>query len=155
MPDRCPPTAAAQAALDPASDQGQSWLRHLIERGVAITSTLTVFETMVPGLPMATGGALEAMHPDSRRQYQGQRERIARDTSGRAQRTFRAMRAQEREFARLGGRLVAGTDPTGYGGVVAGYTNQRQVELLGESGFIPVEAIRIVTHIILFHDLGN
>jgi len=41
--------------------------------------------------------------------------------------------------------LLAGTDPTGYGGVVAGFSNQREVELLVEAGFSPLEAIRIAT----------
>jgi len=41
--------------------------------------------------------------------------------------------------------LLAGTDPTGGGGVVAGYSNQRELELLVESGFTPLEAIRIGT----------
>jgi imidazolonepropionase-like amidohydrolase len=40
---------------------------------------------------------------------------------------------------------VAGTDPTGSGGVIPGYSNQRQIELLVESGFTPLEAIRICT----------
>jgi enamidase len=40
---------------------------------------------------------------------------------------------------------VAGTDPTGGGGVIPGYSNQRTVELLVESGFTPLEAIRIAT----------
>ena len=48
-------------------------------------------------------------------------------------------------FARMGGTLVAGTDPTGGGGVVPGYSNQRTVELLVESGFTPLEAIKIAT----------
>jgi enamidase len=51
----------------------------------------------------------------------------------------------ERAFARAGGRLIAGTDPTGSGGVIPGYANQRQVELLVEAGFTPLEAIQIVT----------
>jgi len=38
-----------------------------------------------------------------------------------------------------------GTDPTGYGGVVPGYANQRAVELLVDAGFTPLEAIRIAT----------
>ena len=46
---------------------------------------------------------------------------------------------------RAGGLLVAGTDPTGSGGVIPGYSNQRQVELLVEEGFTPLEAIRIST----------
>ena len=53
--------------------------------------------------------------------------------------------ALERAFAKAGGRLIAGTDPTGGGGVVPGYSNQRQLELLVEAGFSPLEAIRIGT----------
>jgi imidazolonepropionase-like amidohydrolase len=41
--------------------------------------------------------------------------------------------------------LVAGTDPTGGGGVIPGYSNQRQLELLVEAGFTPLEAITIGT----------
>ena len=51
----------------------------------------------------------------------------------------------ELEFARAGGLLLAGTDPTGVGGVVPGYSNQHELELLVESGFTPLEAIRIGT----------
>ena len=46
---------------------------------------------------------------------------------------------------RAGGTLIAGTDPTGGGGVVPGYANQRQLELLVEAGFTPLEAIAIGT----------
>jgi imidazolonepropionase-like amidohydrolase len=41
--------------------------------------------------------------------------------------------------------LMAGCDPTGYGGVVPGFGDDRNVELLVEAGFTPVEAIRIAT----------
>jgi imidazolonepropionase-like amidohydrolase len=41
--------------------------------------------------------------------------------------------------------LLAGTDPTGNGGVLAGFGSQREVELLVEAGFTPLEAIRIAT----------
>ena len=51
----------------------------------------------------------------------------------------------ERAFAAAGGLLVAGLDPTGYGGVVAGFGDQRAVQLLVEAGFTPLEAIRIAT----------
>ena len=40
---------------------------------------------------------------------------------------------------------MAGVDPTGPGGVLPGYGDQREVELLVEAGFTPVEAIRIAT----------
>src|SRR6266568_286123 len=51
----------------------------------------------------------------------------------------------EREFVKQGGLLLAGLDPTGYGGVIAGFGDQREVELLVEAGFTPVEAIHIAT----------
>jgi hypothetical protein len=51
----------------------------------------------------------------------------------------------EHELAKQGGLLLAGLDPTGYGGVIAGFGDQREVELLVEAGFTPVEAIHIAT----------
>jgi len=51
----------------------------------------------------------------------------------------------EREFVKRGGLLLAGLDPTGYGGVIAGFGDQREVELLVEAGFTPLEAIHIAT----------
>jgi hypothetical protein len=53
--------------------------------------------------------------------------------------------AFERAFVAAGGRLLAGADPTGWGGVVAGFGDQREVELLVEAGFSPERAIRIAT----------
>ena len=51
----------------------------------------------------------------------------------------------EEKFFRAGGLLVAGTDPTGYGGVIAGYGDWRAIELLVEAGLTPVEAIQVAT----------
>jgi imidazolonepropionase-like amidohydrolase len=51
----------------------------------------------------------------------------------------------ERAFVRAGGVLLAGADPTGIGGVLAGLADQREVELLVEAGFTPVEALHIAT----------
>jgi hypothetical protein len=51
----------------------------------------------------------------------------------------------ERAFVKAGGLLIAGLDPTGNGGIVAGFGDQREVELLVEAGFTPVEAIKIAT----------
>jgi imidazolonepropionase-like amidohydrolase len=51
----------------------------------------------------------------------------------------------ERDFVKQGGVLMAGCDPTGYGGVLPGFGDQRNVELLVEAGFTPLEAIHIAT----------
>jgi Amidohydrolase family len=51
----------------------------------------------------------------------------------------------EYAFAKAGGLLLAGEDPTGMGGVLAGFGDQRELELLVEAGFTPLEAIHIAT----------
>jgi hypothetical protein len=51
----------------------------------------------------------------------------------------------ERQFVAAGGLLLAGPDPTGNGGVIPGFADQRELELLVEAGFSPLEAIRIGT----------
>jgi hypothetical protein len=53
--------------------------------------------------------------------------------------------ALERAFVLAGGLLIAGPDPTGAGDVVPGFGDQREIELLVEAGFSPVEAIKIAT----------
>jgi imidazolonepropionase-like amidohydrolase len=51
----------------------------------------------------------------------------------------------ERKFFEAGGLLIVGTDPTGNGGVVAGYANLRAIELLVEAGLAPLDAIKVAT----------
>ena len=51
----------------------------------------------------------------------------------------------ERIFVDAGGRLMAGADPTGWGGIVAGFADQRELELLDAAGFKPEAAIHIAT----------
>jgi imidazolonepropionase-like amidohydrolase len=53
--------------------------------------------------------------------------------------------ALEHAFA-AGGLLLAGPDPTGNGGVVAGFGDLREVELLVEEGFTPEQAIHIASY---------
>jgi hypothetical protein len=42
--------------------------------------------------------------------------------------------AFERSFVEQGGMLLAGADPTGWGGALAGFADQRNIELLVEAG---------------------
>lgn len=148
-PDECPGQTkglATVAAQDPNSEAVRSLIANLVKRRVALTSTLTVFETFVPGRPLPPG--LDVLEPQLRAQFE-QRVAAANATAANATSTmtplFAKARAMELAFSRAGGLLIAGTDPTGIGGVIAGYSNQRQLELLVESGFTPLEAIRIGT----------
>ena len=49
------------------------------------------------------------------------------------------------KFHSLGGKITVGTDPTGSGKTIAGYSNQRLIELLIETGFSIEEAIKLST----------
>jgi enamidase len=146
QPDVCPGQGRGQqsvAALDENSEAFRSLVKTLVERKVALTSTLTVFETFTPGRPIPPG--LDVLVPQLREQFLKAHARTAQNTQSTYARLFPRAMVLERAFARAGGTLIAGTDPTGGGGVVPGYANQRQLELLVEAGFTPSEAIAIGT----------
>jgi len=142
--DECPLNQQASVAAVP-DDSVQALVRELVARKVAVTSTLTVFETFAPGRPPAPNGALDAMLPEARDQYLRRRVLIASQAGSPWTALLAKEMAFERAFYRAGGVLLAGTDPTGYGGVVAGYSNARELELLVEAGLTPLEAIRVAT----------
>src|SRR6201987_2862139 len=148
-PGQCPDPSAAEKSLldlDIAAVPVQDMIRDLVAHHVAITSTLPVFETFVPNRAPLDARVLDAMLPDTRIEYLERRSSIsdhAATSSWPA--LFRKELEFEREFVKRGGLILAGLDPTGYGGVIAGFGDQREVELLVEAGFTPLEAIHIAT----------
>jgi imidazolonepropionase-like amidohydrolase len=147
-PDACPSrdsVTGSLMALDPDGAAARDLIRYLVSKHVAVTSTLPVFETFTPRRPSASRAALDAMLPGAREQYLRQRVRIATSSDTTWVVLFDKEMRLERLFAQAGGLLLAGTDPTGYGGVVAGFANHRELELLVEAGVPPLEAIRIGT----------
>jgi imidazolonepropionase-like amidohydrolase len=146
QPDVCPGQGRGQqtvAALDENGTPFTTLVRKLVDKRVALTSTLTVFETFTPGRPLPPG--LDVLTSQLQDNFRRARERVAANTESVYTKLFPKAMALERAFAKAGGMLLAGTDPTGSGGVVPGYSNQRQLELLVEEGFTPVEAIAIGT----------
>ncbi|HKP38320.1 MAG TPA: amidohydrolase family protein, partial [Pyrinomonadaceae bacterium] len=125
--------------------------RVLVAKNVAITSTLPVFEASAPLTQSGIGASsavlnprlLNVMNPDARVRYLNSRSRIAADSPTAL--FIRKSMDFERAFVAAGGLLIAGLDPTGNGGVVAGFGDLREVELLVEAGFTPMEAIKIAT----------
>ncbi len=145
-PDVCPSGPnPAFLTLDPQGAQMQELFRFLVEHHVAITSTLPVFALGVPGRPPLQQRVLEAMLPESRISYLTARARSHSNPNNNSAANFKKEMELERAFAKAGGMLLAGPDPTGMGGVLAGFGDQREVELLVEAGFTPVEAIHIAT----------
>ena len=153
QPDRCPvggavPTSLRQ--LDLNSAPVQETIRTLVAKNVAITSTLPVFEAgSAPLTQSGIGAASALMNPrvfavmstDARVRYLTNRARVS--SSSDFLTLFRKAMEFERAFVKAGGLLIAGLDPTGNGGIVAGFGDLRQVELLVEAGFTPVESIKI------------
>ena len=154
-PDQCPPGAAVSASLrqlDPGGPAARETIRTLVARNVALTSTLPVFEA--GGAPLTQSGigaagallnprVLNVMSLDARARYLQARARVSSESNYVA--LLRKAMEFEREFVRAGGLLITGPDPTGNGGVVAGFGDLRGVELLVEAGFTPPEAIKIAS----------
>jgi imidazolonepropionase-like amidohydrolase len=132
--------------MDPGGPEAKALFDTLVKHHVAITSTLPVFEGGVPGRPPLRQAVLDAMSPQAREAYLYARNRPASKASSRdgAMLLKRDMEL-ERAFVAAGGLLLAGCDPTGNGGVVPGFGDQREIELLVEAGFSAPEAIRIAT----------
>jgi hypothetical protein len=140
--------------LDVQSGPVHEMILDLVKRHVAITSTLPVFEVEVPGRPSIQRRVLDALTPEARNAFlenkvrMGDTVRLKRIYGSEVSPTIAAFKKEmefEYAFAKAGGLLLAGEDPTGIGGVLAGFGDQREVELLVEAGFTPLEAIRIAT----------
>jgi hypothetical protein len=123
--------------------QVQELIHNLVSQHVAVTSTLRVFEAHAPGRPKLQARTLAAMSAESAQSYLTDRARVALDAPMTA--LLRKEMDFEVAFAKAGGLLLAGPDPTGNGGVLPGFGDQREIELLVEAGFTPVEAIQIAT----------
>ena len=146
--DECPSGKDVHQSLvdlDINAKEVDDLIEHLIKEDVTLTSTLTVFETFTKGRPKAYPKALEVLIPQIRDQYESRWEKIAVQKNATWPIVFEKMMKLEKKFVDAGGKLMAGTDPTGYGGVIAGFSNQRVVELLVETGFSIEQAIEIST----------
>jgi hypothetical protein len=95
---------------------------------------------------------LKTLTPEAQRSYLATRARLAEQAAnsnplqqGGNPKLLKFEMQFEREFVSAGGLLTAGCDPTGYGGDVPGFGDQRNIELLVEAGFPPVQAIQIAT----------
>jgi amidohydrolase family protein len=126
------------------SPRVKALIADLVRHRVAVTSTLPVFELFVMGRPPIQRRVLDAMSPGARESYLTARASLD-ETRAMPETMLRKEMQFEYAFAKAGGLLLAGPDPTGSGGVLPGFGNQREIELLVEAGFTAVEAIQIAT----------
>ncbi|HTM27006.1 MAG TPA: amidohydrolase family protein [Vicinamibacterales bacterium] len=150
--DQCPEQGASigeLAELDVGTDPRiHRMIGDLVGHGVAVTSTLAVFETLTGYASAVDPRTPAVLAPTVRLQYNIDRSLWA-DPNTPGARAWASALAKEMQFERMfvaaGGRLMAGVDPTGWGGIVAGFGDQRELELLVEAGFTPAAAIKIAT----------
>ncbi len=147
-PDVCPDqglTVKTLAGLDLDSQPVKDLIKELVSRHVALTSTLTVFETSAPGRPEASERARSVLIPQLRTLYENTWTAIQKANNSPWKEALPKEMKLEKMFYDAGGYLMAGTDPTGYGGVIPGFSSKRQIELMLEAGFPFETAIEIST----------
>jgi imidazolonepropionase-like amidohydrolase len=127
--------------LDVNSSEMKDLMKFLIDKKVAITSTLPVFETYT-NREVFPGGGDAAVAPQIKEAVEkGYNALVGKDSSDAA--FFRKEMAWEKQFVEMGGRLMAGVDPTGAGRTIPGYADRHVLELLVEAGFTFSQAVKI------------
>jgi len=147
-PDVCPSqnlTRDTLVKLDLKSAPVQAMIRDLVDHHVAITSTLAVFDAGAPHRPPFEQRLLDVLTPQGAVTYMAARARATDSASTAALDALKKEEQFEYDFVKAGGLLMSGVDPTGNGGAMAGFGDLRNLELLVEAEFTPVEAIKIAT----------
>ena len=147
QPDVCPNSSRQEIArLDLTSGPVLDMIADLVAHNVAITSTLAVFEAFDGSRPPLEQRFLDAVTPEAAISYLSSRAKARGGPESPAMAELRKELDFEYAFVKAGGLLMAGADPTGNGGALAGFADQRNIELLVEGGFTPVQAIQIATY---------
>lgn len=144
-PDTCDPFAMRKSLIETPVDAKEvdALIQHLVKKKVALTSTINVFEPYT-GREVVPGGGLQALFPAAKEKvYRRWASKQGKDSIDYL--LFNKMKVWEKAFYDAGGLLVAGTDPTYDGRIVAGYANMRLLELFVEMGFTIPQAISICT----------
>jgi len=151
QPDKCPTSGGTPTLLKmkPGSPEANALIKLLVDHHVAVTSTLPVFEQSVPLHSPLQARQMDVLTPQAKESYLYLRNltnsRAGTPRAAQSAEAYRNDLGLERQFVAAGGLLLAGPDPTGNGGVIPGFGDQRELELLVEAGFTPLEAIRIGT----------
>jgi imidazolonepropionase-like amidohydrolase len=146
QPDTCPPNALSSvgnAVPDPTVEK--AIYKTMIDHKVSMTSTLDVIESLLPNRPYDPRTP-ELMTPELRTQFLALRARIDSGTNWPFHTdAIQHAEAFEKGFVDAGGMMIAGSDPTGIGGAPPGIGDQREYELLAESGLTPSQVVQIMT----------
>lgn len=148
QPDVCPGqnlTQSTLAKIDIQSAPVEEMIQDLVKHNVAVTSTLAVFDAGTPHRPPLDPRMVEVLTPQGAITYLTARTRATDSTNSLALEALKKEEQFEYALVKAGGWLMSGVDPTGNGGAMAGFGDLRNLELLVEAGFTPVEAVKIST----------
>ena len=127
--------------MDEKSEEMKELMQYLIKKNVTITSTLPVFEPYTDR-EVFPGDGGEALTPAIKEVIE--KNSASRDWKGfGGQGHVQKEMAWEKQFVDMGGKLMAGIDPTGAGRVIPGYADRHILELLVEAGFSFPQAVKI------------
>ncbi len=148
--DNCPTnilaTATARENANPDATAWNATIKAMVDHKVSMTSTLAIYETIFPGRAPLDERTSTAMAPEVREAYLAQRKQIDENPNpALTDARLKTAMAFERAFVAAGGLLAAGVDPTGIGGALPGFGDQRNYDLLIEAGFSPPVALQIMT----------
>lgn len=148
QPNVCPASHfSTLVQLDMNDPRVMATIRTMVSRHVAM-STTTVNEQLAPGRPGPDERTRAAMAPwiaeqETTRRAQLDQANPAGEIYPGMKEIYPKSRQFELMFARAGGILMAGVDPAF--AALAGFGDQRNLELLVETGFTVPEAVRIMT----------
>lgn len=146
--DKCPNNSYklldSLANGDPA--QAKELIDYMIKKNVSMTTTMPVYEALYPNRQVTDQRSLDMMAPQVRTAYMQNRAFIdsvpnwifTKDGFARAL-------AFDKQFYAAGGVLGNGVDPTGNGGALPGFGDQRGYELLREAGLNAEQAVQVVS----------
>jgi imidazolonepropionase-like amidohydrolase/uncharacterized protein YndB with AHSA1/START domain len=153
-PDLAPVEYDATAVnMEINGDAVQSMIKKLVDHHVAVTSTIAVWEQFALH-PAASERVLDALSESERKLSEDSRlielKKMTDGTPHEREEHERFVRMLEKEkefqraFVRAGGRLLTGSDAV-IDVFIAGYGDQREVEMLVEGGFTAEQAIQIAS----------
>ncbi|HXM06148.1 MAG TPA: amidohydrolase family protein [Candidatus Acidoferrum sp.] len=128
-----------------------SLIADFVARREPISSTPPVFESILPNSPpdAIEQPTLDMLAANQRNEVLRIRKILANPPPAlrlaSVQTLMREEMAFEVRFYRAGGILTTGPDPSGYGAVIAGLGDWREIELLVQAGLRPLEAIHAAT----------
>jgi imidazolonepropionase-like amidohydrolase len=150
QPDKCPSEwdiLGTLNGLDVTDADIRRAIDTLIRRGVAVTSTLAVFESFAIDESTLDPRVPPVLSPRLRETFDQARRRRQDPQAGQSwwSAALKKEKAFERAFVNAGGKLLAGVDPTGWGAILGGYGDQRELELLVDAGFTPEAAVKVAS----------